>query len=239
MTTQWNGFKRIDFTFKGRNAIIVFPNKPNPERNWLLKTEYFNAFPNLEIEMIKRGWHLAYIENQHRWCRDEDLFLKKEFIDFLINEYKLCKKTVPVGMSCGGMFAVKYAALFPETVSCLYLDAPVMNLLSCPADLGKAHGGMYDEFTAATGMSMSELICYREHPMDKLKELGDHKIPVIMVYGKEDDTVPYAENGEILEKYYRKHNLPLKTIGKEHCGHHPHGLDNPTEIADFIEKFSN
>ncbi len=237
--TEWNGFERLDFEFKGRKAIVIFSKKPNTERNWLLKTEYFDAFPSLEIEMVNRGWHLAYIENKHRWCCDEDLILKKEFFDFLTEKYKLYKKMIPVGMSCGGMFAVKYAALFPETVSCLYLDAPVMNLLSCPADLGAAHGGMYDEFVSATGMSMSELICFREHPIDKLSLLGNSKIPVVMVYGKKDDIVPYEENGAILEKYYRTHNLPLETIGKDNCGHHPHGTENPKELADLIEKYKD
>lgn len=235
---MWNGFKRIDFEFKGREAVLIIPEKPNKNKNWVFKTEYFDAFPNLEIEMVKRGWHLAYIKNKHRWCCDEDLYLKKEFSDFLAEKYGLYKKSVPVGMSCGGMFAVKYASLFPESVSCLYLDAPVMNLLSCPADLGKANGGMFEEFTAATGMTMSELICYREHPIDKIGILAENKIPVIMVYGKEDDIVPYSENGEILEKYYKEHDLPIKAIGKDGCGHHPHGLEDPTEIADFIEKFA-
>lgn len=51
MTTQWNGFKRIDFTFKGRNAIIVFPDKPNPKKRLLpfdiltlVNSVYFRQF---------------------------------------------------------------------------------------------------------------------------------------------------------------------------------------------------
>lgn len=145
---------------------------------------------------------------------------------------------VPIGMSCGGMFAVKYAALFPETVACLYLDAPVMNLLSCPAGLGRAGNGMFDEYVNATNMTMSKLICYREHPIDKIDILGSNRIPVIMVYGTDDNTVPYEENGGILEEYYNRNHLIIKVIKKEHCGHHPHGLEDPTEIAACIEKFT-
>lgn len=51
----WNGFKRIDFEFEEREAILVSPQVPNKNRKWMIKTEYFDAFPNLEIEMIKRG----------------------------------------------------------------------------------------------------------------------------------------------------------------------------------------
>lgn len=47
----WNGFKRLDFEFEfeGREAIVVFPNEPLENKNWLLKTEYFDAFPNFEV----------------------------------------------------------------------------------------------------------------------------------------------------------------------------------------------
>lgn len=163
--------------------------------------------------------------------------LKQRFADFLVKEYGLCKKCVPVGMSCGGMFAVKFAARHPEYVSVLYIDAPVLNLLSCPGDLGVAKGGMWEEFVGATGMSMSELICYREHPIDKLPILIENNIPVVMVYGKADTVVPYCENGAILEKYYNEKNGTLLAIGKDGCEHHPHGLENPQPIIDFILKY--
>lgn len=236
--TSWNGFKRIDFEFEVREAILVFPDKPNENKNWLLKTEYFDAFPDFEIEMVGRGWHLAYIKNVTRWCLDEDLDLKKRFADFLSKEYGLYKKCVPVGMSCGGLIGSKFAARYPEYVSALYLDAPVMNLLSCPASFGMANGGMLQEFIDATKMTVSELICYREHPIDKMHILLENNIPVIIVYGDSDDIVPYCENGAILEKYYRENGGVIKTIGKEGCGHHPHGLTDNTPIIEFVEKYS-
>lgn len=236
--STWNGFKRIDFLFEGREASLVFPNRENEDKNWLLKTEYFYAFPNFEIEMLDRGWHLAYIKNITRWCLDEDLDLKRRFADFLSAEYGLYQKCVPVGMSCGGLIAVKFAAKYPEYVSALYLDAPVMNFLSCPAGLGKAGDDMMPEFTRATGMDLSQLICYREHPIDKMHLLLEHDIPIVLIYGDSDDVVPYEENGAILEKYYREKGGVIVAIGKENCGHHPHGLTDNTPIIEFVEKFS-
>ncbi len=231
---MWKGFKMERFVFEGRNCIIVFPDEANKCRNWCLKMEYWDAFPNMEIEMVKRGCHLAYVENKNRWCLDEDLNLKARFCDYLSQKYDLAPKCVPVGMSCGGMFGVKFAAKYPEKVSTLYIDAPVINLLSCPGDLGLANGGMWEEFVTATGMSMSELICYRQHPMDMLPKLIENNIPIVMVYGEADDIVPYCENGAMVEKYYKAHNGELLVIGKPDCRHHPHGLDDPTPIIDFI-----
>ena len=235
--TTWNGFRRIDFEFEGREAILVFPKTPNTNKNWLLKTEYFDAFPNFETEMLNRGWHLAFIKNITRWCLDEDLDLKKRFAVYLSEEYGLYKKCVPVGMSCGGLIGSKFAAKHPECVSALYLDAPVMNFLSCPAGLGMAGDDMMQEFIEATGMTLSQLICYREHPIDKMHLLLKNNIPIIMVYGDSDDIVPYSENGAILEKYYRENGGTIVTIGKENCGHHPHGLSDSTPIIEFVEKY--
>ena len=205
----WNGFKRIDFMFEGKEAIFVFPKTPNQNRNWLLKTEYFDAFPAFEIEMVKRGWHLAFLKNTTRWCADEDLDLKKSFAKYLSSTYGLSKKCVPVGMSCGGLIASKFAAKYPGYVQALYLDAPVMNLLSCPAGIGKAVNILMQEFTETTGMGLDvvDLINYRENPVDKMDILLQNNIPVIMVYGDSDDVVPYDENGMILE------NTTVSTTG--------------------------
>ena len=144
--TLYNGFRRIDFTFEGREALLIFPEKPNENKNWLLKTEYFSAFPDFQIQMLHRGWHLAFIKNITRWCLEEDLDLKKRFAEYLHAEYGLCEKCVPVGMSCGGLIGSKFAAKYPEKVSALYLDAPVMNLLSCPAGLGNYNGPKVAKF---------------------------------------------------------------------------------------------
>ena len=234
----WNGYRRLDFLFEGRECILVFPNSANESKNWLLKTEYFGAFPNFEIEMLSRGWHLAYIKNVTRWCLDEDLDLKERFVSFLHSEYSLSKKCVPVGMSCGGLIACKLAARHPHCVSLLYLDAPVMNLLSCPARIGRNESAMLDEFIAATGITLSELISYREHPIDKMPILLKENIPIVLVYGDSDDIVPYHENGMLLEKYYKKEGGNLLVIGKAGCGHHPHGLEDNTPIVEFVEKFA-
>ena len=234
----WNGFKRIDFEFEGREAILICPENPNEDKNWLFKTEYFDAFPNFEIEMVKRGWHLSYIKNVTRWCIDEDLDLKKRFSAFLSEKCGLYKKCVPVGMSCGGMIGVKFAAKYPECVSALYLDAPVMNLLSCPAHIGRNENDeLWQEFLGAMDMTLSDLLNYRENPIDKKHLLLENKIPVIMVYGDADTVVPYHENGAVFEKFYKENGGVIETIGKKGCGHHPHGLEDNTPIIDFVERY--
>lgn len=58
-------------------------------------------------------------------------------------------------------------------------------------------------------------------------------IPLIMVYGDSDEVVPYDENGEKLAAVF---NGVCKYICKNGCKHHPHSLENPNEVVEFIEE---
>ena len=135
------------------------------------------------------------------------------------------------------MQSVYLSAAYPELVAVMYLDAPVINLLSCPGDFGMAKGGMFEEFQAATGMSMSELIGYRNHPLDKIKNLSDSDIPMILVSGDSDTIVPFEENGKHLYDYAVANNMTIELHLKKGGDHHPHGLDNYGTIVDFIKKY--
>ncbi len=236
---DWFGFEIEEFEFEGKMASIVFP-KGEKCGKWLLKTEYRNAFPGFEIEMLKRGWCVAFNKNVTRWCTEEVLDTKARFCAYISKTYDLDMTCVPVGMSCGGQIAVKFTAKYPELVSCLYIDAPVMNYLSCPCGLGtrETFGAIYTEFYKATGLKLLDLINYREHPIDKVGKLLADKKPVIMVYGDADDVVPYKENGAVFEEMYKAKGGIIEVYGKEGCKHHPHGLEDPTPIINFVEKYA-
>ena len=233
---EWRGFQGVEFEFEGLPAKVIKPNgKPNGK--WLLKAEYFDAFPETEIELLNRGWHLAYNQNENRWAEESDLQRKAAFVEYVPKAFGLEEKCVLVGMSCGGMYSVKLAAMHPERIRGLYLDAPVMNLLSCPGNLGKGGGVPFEEYTHFTGRTLVDMLSYRDHPIDRMHVLAEHKLPVVMVSGDSDGTVPYDENGALLEKLYRESGLPIRVFIKAGADHHPHGIDDPTILAELIEKF--
>ena len=237
--SKWNGFDRLDFEFEGKAAILVIPENPTDDKFYLMKTEYFTAFQDFELDMVKRGYYLAFLENTTRWCIDEDLDRRERFMDYLTKEFGLYSKCVPVGMSCGGLIATKFAARYPERVSVLYIDAPVLNLLSCPGCVGRVDEHHFmEEFFSHTGVTLSELLSYREHPIDKMHILLENNIPIFLVYGDSDDVVPYHENGMILERYYKANGGNIVARGKAGCGHHPHGLEDRAELIAFVEKYS-
>lgn len=107
--TDWNGYKCLEFEFEQRKAKLVCPKVACEGNKWLFKTEYFGAFPSFELEMLEKGFHVAYVQNKTRWHDASDDDMKEMFCEFLCREFGLNEKCLPVGMSCGGMHAIYFA----------------------------------------------------------------------------------------------------------------------------------
>lgn len=60
----WNSFKRLDFEFNSRSCILICPDNAVNGNKWLYKTEYFGAFPQMEIEMPKTANSLQIITSK-------------------------------------------------------------------------------------------------------------------------------------------------------------------------------
>ena len=237
--STWNGFRRLDFEFEGYPAILVLPNEPNAARRLAIKTEYFGAFPNTEIAMLKAGYHLCYLKNRSRWGTDDDCDRKARFIDFLADEFGTARKVVTVGMSCGGFHAVCFASRYPEKISFLYLDAPLLTFFSM-APHRRSHECMqvrWPEVERAWGFkSYGEAYAYNDQPVHRIGALIEHKLPVGLVYGLSDEVVPSFENAEILREMYETAGAPIKAWARFSYGHHPHGLDDPTPLLAYIDE---
>ena len=237
--TEWNGFECEEFDFDGFPAKVIKPLKKTKNPPLVIKTEYFGAFPETEIALLNEGFYLAFIKNKNRWGTDEDLKRKADFIKFVCEKYGLSGKCVPVGMSCGGIFAIKLAVKYPKLVSCIYIDAPVINYFSCPCGFGKSESFNPDhrEILDALSLTLPQLLAYRDMPLDNLEKLSKNKIPVIMVAGDSDGIVPYDENGIFVENLYKDKEY-FKVFIKKGCDHHPHGLEDVTPVVEFIKKYS-
>lgn len=233
----WNGFSCENFEFEGHAATVVFPEEGKSTGGLVLKTEYQHHFPEAaEIPLLSLGYHVCFIQNDNRFGQREDLDRKARFVRFLQEKYGLRKKCVPVGFSCGGMIALYFAERYPELVSCLYIDAPVVNFMSWPCDFGRSSEKPYlDEILPALRLkSLAELLAYRAMPLDKIPSLVEKKIPLVMVSGDSDTAVPYHENGIFVERAYKDAHLPIEVYIKPGGDHHPHGIPDPTPVVDFI-----
>lgn len=235
---MWKDYKYTDFEFEGRKATLVFPKETDEKRRWTLKMEYQYAFIEEELSLLEKGFHVAYLENISRFASKADCDAKARFAEYLHNEYGLNEKCVPVGMSLGGAHAMNFAGFHPDKVSCLYIDAPILSFFQYAKE---KYRDIWEKEVVPTypGITRAGLYYFDNHPMSKIPILQAHNIPVLLVYGNEDMTVPCDEHARIMEMEYEDKPGLLTVMVRNLQGHHPHGFPtDPKPIVDYILEHS-
>lgn len=229
--SQWEGFERYDFKFDGKNAVFVSPKAPRKDRAWVMRPAFFGAFPKADKELLKRGFYLAYLDLTHRYASPSAVADADKFYDFAINKCGLSKKVALEGLSRGGAFSLAWANSSPSKFSAVYVDAPVCDFLVWP---GLKRKKLLEGLMKEWGISSME--GFGGSPIDNLENFAKSGVPLLLIAGDSDKTVPYESNGKIYVERFKKSGGNVKTIIKKGCDHHPHGLDDPTAIVEFIEK---
>ncbi len=224
-------YEQTDFEFNGRLGMVVAPKNPRQDKKYIWRTEFVGAFDSADREMLARGYYLVHYKVSNMYGCPESVEEMHKFHLHIIEKYGFPKTAIMFGFSRGGLYACNYAAAYPEYTSLLYLDAPVMDIRSWPAGYGKGVGAPkeWEECKGWYKLDESTAKDFDGNPNDKVDLIS---VPVIIVAGLADATVPYEENGAIFAKSYKG---KLKTILKPDCGHHPHSLSDPRDICDFIE----
>lgn len=241
----WMGYARTDFYFGGRECVLVAPREAAPGKPWVWRSEFFGAFADADLALLEQGWHLAY-------CRLSNLYgcpyaagQMEAFRAELAAKYGLAPKPVLFGFSRGGLYALRYAALYPDRVAALYLDAPVVDIRSWPGGQGAGRGAPEEwrDCLAAYGIARAA-----SSPADALRLAGAVTerllaglaaparagVPVLLISGDADLDVPFGENGAVLERAYQAYGGAVTTILKPGGGHHPHSLPDVAPIVDFV-----
>ncbi len=239
--SDWNGYDRYDFQANGKPAILVVPKHALPGKPWAWRGEFFGAFPNADIALLGKGFHLAYLEVPNLFGSPEAVSHWNNFYQELTGKYGLAKKVALIGLSRGGLYCYNWAVSNPEKIACLYADAAVCDFKSWPGGklkgLGKGNGSApewQNVLKAYAFKSDAEAIAYAKNPIDNLKPLADAHVPLLHVYGDADDVVPWEENTGVVAERYRKLGGDITLISKPGVGHHPHGLQDPAPIVEFI-----
>ncbi|GAO43002.1 alpha/beta hydrolase family protein [Flavihumibacter petaseus] len=239
--TTWMGFERTDFLLKERACILVAPKKAAKGRPWIWRTEFFGHEPQGDSMLLVKGYHVAYIDVQNMYGAPKAIQLMDTLYQYLVNEKHLHHKPVLEGFSRGGLFAMNWAATYPDRTGCLYLDAPVCDFKGWPGNQGKGPGSAEDweRLKSAYGFtSDSAALAYTFNPVDNLKPLAAFHIPILSVCGTADEVVPMDEHSLLLQKRYKAMGGYMEIISKEGVGHHPHSLKDPQPIIDFILRHS-
>lgn len=241
--SSWEGFDRYDFEVNGKPATVVVPKQALPGKPWLWRGEFFGAFANADVELVKRGFHLAYLRVPDLFGSPEAVKQWNGFYRELIERHGLAKKVALVGLSRGGLYCYNWAIANPDKIACIYADAPVCDFKSWPGGkpkklgMGKGSSAEWVKLLKAYGFaSDDEALAYGGNPVDNLAPLAKANIPLLHVYGDADTVVPWQENTGIVAERYRQLGGSITLIPKPGVDHHPHGLSNPAPIVEFILK---
>ena len=229
----WFGFLRHDFVVAGRPALLIVPSKPAPGKPWIWRPEWFGDFPQADLALLARGWHVGYMNVKDMYGDPASMKLLDAYYRRVRADYGLAPRVVMEGVSRGGLYAFNFAATWPERVSALYLDAPVLDLNSWPG----RKSPLWAEVLAGYGLTDAQMATAKVSPLDRIEPVVCAGIPIFGVSGDADESVPYLENLAVLEKRYRAAGGRIEVVIKPGGKHHPHSLEDPTPIVDFLIKY--
>jgi hypothetical protein len=118
----------IDRTLRDgkRRCVVVVPKQAAPGYPWSWRGCYWNHQPQAEVELLRRGFHIAYVSPDARgqgkawdaWYR------------FLTEQHGLSKKPAFIGMSKGGVNEYSWTVVNPDKVSCIFGENPILRTLT-------------------------------------------------------------------------------------------------------------
>ncbi|MBR6661817.1 MAG: sialate O-acetylesterase [Alistipes sp.] len=235
---NFHGYKGYEFDNEGVRYYIVEPHQVAEGNPWIWRARFWGHEPQTDIDLLERGFHLTY-------CEVGDLYGSPKAVERWDTFYKLAvkaglnRKTVLEGMSRGGLIIYNWAVKNLSKVACIYGDAPVMDLKSWPIGEGKYRGdaGCIKTMMAAYGFTdIAEAKAWQKNPINHAKQFAKSDVALIHVVGDADEIVPVDENTTIFEKAMTSYGGKMTVIHKAGVNHHPHSLNNPKPIVDFILK---
>ena len=234
--TTWNGFAM----YESEETKIVVPKEVAPGRPWIWRARFWDHEPQFDVEMLKRGYHVAYRDVAGLLGGPEAVARWDSFYDYLVREHGFAKRAVLEGLSRGGLIIYNWAIANPDKVAVIYGDAPVMDFKSWPGGFGESGGspGEWEKCLASYDLTEEQALVYKGNPIDNLAVLAKAGIPIIHVVGDVDTSVPVSENTAIGEARYKALGGTFKVIHKPDVGHHPHSLPDPAPMVEFVEKYS-
>ena len=223
----------IKFKLNGRNSLVVRPDKPLPGNPTAWRTEFFGAFDTVDRALLEKGWHLCYHSASDMYGCPEAVAMLHEFYEFATQTFGLSEKPVLFGFSRGGLYAVNFAAAHPTLFGGIYLDAPVLDIRDWPCRPDLRANKEAGECMGWYHLTEATLEDFEDIPLNKAEAVAH--LPIIIVAGLVDKVVFWERNGAPFVKKLEALGVNHKVIVKPDCDHHPHSLEDPAPVVEFIE----
>lgn len=231
MSSEWAKYDSCHFLVNDRHSIVVMPKVAAEGRPWIWRPAFFGAFPYVDLALLEKGFHVVYHDLTHLYGSPRAVSLGTDFYNYMLDNYNLSPKVTLEGFSRGGLFAFNWADKNPEKVACIYVDAPACDVFVWPS---REYQDLWTGLLTEWQLTDEQMSDFKGNPIDNLDAMAAADIPIIAVCGDSDIVVPYEKNMGIIESRYKALGGRVKVILKKGCDHHPHSLENPQPIVDFI-----
>ena len=237
---RFHGFDRVVFDFEGHEAWVVCPEgETRAGTPWTWCMQWATAFvPRTNVpQMLRDGYHHVTINTFKHRMDETGLEVSAAFQKYLVEKLGFAPKAYLIGMSWGGFFSVRYAATYPANVAKIYLDCPLLTFHGfAPKGTPTENAARIGPWAAAApddGDWMDD----PRMPINVFPPVARAKIPVLLIYGGQDQTLNPDLNSRLFIPRFQKAGGDITVVYRELCGHHPHGVEaDETTIKDFFEK---
>lgn len=104
-----------------RRCVVVVPKQVAAGQPWSWRGCYWDHQPQAEVELLRRGFHIAYVSANATLKPDKTW---DAWYAFLTKQHGLSAKPAFIGMSRGGEYEYTWATAHSDSVSCIYADNP-------------------------------------------------------------------------------------------------------------------
>ncbi|MGZ0708863.1 alpha/beta fold hydrolase [Coraliomargarita sp. W4R53] len=250
--TDFRGFDRYELPTGKGSISVICPKLAALGKPWMWRSIFWgidspaiDRFTAADLQLLEQGYHVVKAPGDVSGHPRGNAAIDAAYT-LLTEGYGFSKTLSMASMSRETLALFRWASANPEKVESIYVDNGVCNLNSWPGgklvsgndSTGDGDPGSWSLFKKTYGFeSDAEALAAQVSPIDLLEPLTEARVPILMGCGTRDTTVPYAENGAIMQKRYQALGGSIEMI-LEDKGHHPHGLADPAPVVAFIQKNS-
>lgn len=232
-----NGYIRQSFTIDGHPAYLVSPSVAAPGKPWIWRTSFPDYHAEVDLELLRCGYHLGFIDVVDMLGSDASLDLMDRFYEQVRTQWGLAPKPALEPCSRGGLHAYRYAARHPERIACIVGDVPVMDFKSWPFKRPEAKENWQQVIKSYGFESDAEAMSFTGNPIDQLAPIAKAKIPLRHTVCLTDGIVPPEANTFEAKRRLQRIGWDLEVVtvkeSSEAGGHH-FPLPEVFESARFV-----
>ena len=247
--SDFRGFDRYQVQTSKGTISVVCPKVAAPGKPWMWRSIFWGMqagavepFTVADVQLLEKGYHVVIAPGDVSGHPKGNANIDAAY-ETLTQTQGFSKKLSMASMSRETLALFSWASSNPEKVESIYVDNGVCNLKSWPGgklvpgsdSKGSGDANSWELLKKTYGFtSDEEALAAKVSPIDLLEPLAEAGVPILMGCATKDATVPYEENGAIMKERYEKLGGSIQIILKEGQDHHPHGLQDPAPVVDFI-----